>query len=496
MAIVTVGMPIFSGEPDEDVHRHVELFTGYIDGLGINPVDIAGAPTGERRTLGLFRASLTGKAGIWFDETFIGKHWELHNLYDNHGQNAWANLITRNMQQLVASNSFRNPSDAYTYATTPGNNATALNASGLYPARGLIQDWGAIGGRLTDRSPTLTGAGGAGVTVVLPDIRLGNVIYWFKTNYETIQRARREAKFGDLVQGDMPIDAYYKQIIDTGKLLNYPVEYIERQFFRGLNDENLLEAERQGDKPLGELVDSLKKIEKRKTEMKIGIQRRNARTDLQQYNIAPVQAPPVISAQEPNILKPVTSHAITQDMLNNLLKSHTENLTNSFQNQIQTLQNTISQLQQPPKKVPPPVPHRNHPKDQQFTRLTQDEIDEDWYMNQGGQFVDYSYPDPSSKDNRTDEDYLRMLYGDNFEILPKAPPKSKNVILAAKALAKAQRAKENRQVDRLAQLLEDKLDLNDDPMDTTNLMDEIILQDADGNEFTAYVTRSKRSKKK
>ena len=60
MAVVTVGSPIFSGGPNEDVERHVELFTGYIHGLGINPADVAGVPSGMQRTLGLFRASLTG----------------------------------------------------------------------------------------------------------------------------------------------------------------------------------------------------------------------------------------------------------------------------------------------------------------------------------------------------------------------------------------------------------------------------------------------------
>ena len=470
MAIVTVGMPIFSGEPDEDVHRHVELFTGYINGLGIDPADIVnGPPTGEQRTLGLFRASLTGKAGIWYDETFIGKHWELHNLFDNHGQNAWANLVARTMQQLVASNSFRNPSDAYTYATTPANNGTALNASGLYPARGFIQDWGAIGGRPTDRAPTLTGAGGAGVTVVLPEIRLGNVIYWFKTNYETIQRARREAKFGELVQENMPIDVYYKQIIDTGKLLNYPAEYVERQFFRGLNDENLLEAERQGDKPLGELVDSLKKIEKRKAEMKIGAQRRNIRSDLQQYNIAPVQAPPVVSAQEPNILKPVTSHAITQDMLDKLLKSHTENLTKNFQTQLQALQDTVAQQRVPPpfpqKKVPPPVP----PKDHQAIH--------EWYA--------YNAQDPLEDNQRWNvEDFM----GHDREALEYAK-------IFAKASARAKQAKMERKVNKLANMM-GNLNIDDNnpvPMDV-DLTDGIILQDADGNEFTVCLTRGSKKK--
>ena len=151
MALVTVGLPVFSGGPDESVDRHIELFVGYINGLGINTALVAdGPPSSDSRTKGLFRASLSGEAGEWYDEIFIGKHWELHNLFNNHGQANWAGVVGRTMPQLNASNSFRNPSRACTYATTPANNGTALNVSGLLPAYGLIQNWDDIGGRPTD----------------------------------------------------------------------------------------------------------------------------------------------------------------------------------------------------------------------------------------------------------------------------------------------------------------------------------------------------------
>ena len=167
MAVVTVGTPIFTGGPDEDVRRHVELFTGHIHGLGINPADVAGNPSGMQRTLGLFRASLSGEAGQWHDDTFLGKHWELHNLLDNHGQANWGALVGRTMQQLVASNSFRNGTDAHTYATTPANNATTLANSTILPDYGLIQDWEPLGGRPTDiASSNITAIKGSNITVI------------------------------------------------------------------------------------------------------------------------------------------------------------------------------------------------------------------------------------------------------------------------------------------------------------------------------------------
>jgi len=309
------------------------------------------------------------------------------------------------------------------------------------------------------------------VPIVLEEIRIGNIIYWFRRNYTTVQQARREAKFGDLFQGDMPIDAYYMDLVKTGKLLDYPDRVVENQFFRGLNADNLLEAERQADKPLEELVKSLSKIEKRKAEMKLGSLRRNAQYNLQQHNVIPMQAPPVASAQEPTVLKPVTSHAITQDMLDKLLKSHTESLTKNFQTQLQALQDTIARPQQ--KKIAPPIPPKNH---RQM---------HEWYVISHAQ---NPFNDDTVQDQYTIEDIMEGNY---------YKPDKKSLALAqaiAKASARAKKERMDRQVDKIANAL-DGLNLDDDTMDTTALTDgSIILQDADGNEFTAYVTRGSKKK--
>ena len=416
---------------------------------------------------GLFRASLSGEAGEWHDSEFIGKRWELSNLYNNHGQGDWATVVGRSMQQLTASNSIRNPSDAYTYATAPANNATTLANSGMLPAYGLIQDWGQIGGRPTNDPATVIAAGGLASPIVLPEIRLGNEIYWFRENYKTVQKARREAKFGELVQGNMPVDAYYREITKIGKLLKYPEQHIENQFFRGLNDENLLEAERQDDKPLASLVKSLKKIEERKAEMRYGVAKRNVQSELQQRNIVPVQAPSIVSSQEPNILKPVTSHAITQDMLDKLLQSHTDNLTKSFQTQLQALQDTIARPQQ--KKIAPPIP----PKD--YRKI------HEWYAHNDNNPFD---------DNTTYN--IEDIMGENYY-----RPDKKSLELAqaiSKASAKAKKARMERQVDKLANALGGLNIDSDNAMDVDLADGSIILQDADGNEFTAYVTRGLKKK--
>src|ERR1044071_5901665 len=73
MANVTLGMPIFSGDPDEDVELFLDLFRGYLAGLGINPADNVGNPTGHSRAYGLLRGCMRGLAVDWFDRELTGK---------------------------------------------------------------------------------------------------------------------------------------------------------------------------------------------------------------------------------------------------------------------------------------------------------------------------------------------------------------------------------------------------------------------------------------
>ena len=345
MALITVGMPLFSGEPDEDINRFVDLFKGYLAGLGIDPTDAAaGPPSGRERALGLFRGCMQGEAAVWYDETFLGKHWKLNNLYQNHGQANWAALVVRTMANLntaAGSNSFRAGSPAAAYADAAANAAITLANSGLLPPHGIDQDWTNIGGRPTDDPVTVIAAGGPAQPIVIAEIRIGNVIWWFKTQYTTVLREKRELRFGNLVKENDPIRAFYKKITNYGRMLNLPYTVIEEQFFRGLPHEDMLEIERIGtEKTLSDLVDTLEKIEKRKAMMKLGITNKKIQQDIYSRDIIPTQVPPV-SQQEPTILKPVTSQGITHEQLDQLLKAQAENLTKAFQAQLQTLQESI-----------------------------------------------------------------------------------------------------------------------------------------------------------
>ena len=69
-------------------------------------------------------------------------------------------------------------------------------------------------------------------------------------------------------------------------------------------------------------------------------------------------------------------------------------------------------------------------------------------------------------------------------------------VRVAQAMAKAERKKMDREIDNVVKAMAG-LDIQDDyhAMDTSNLIDSsVILEDANGNEYTAYVTRSIKKK--
>ena len=74
MTNVTLGMPIFSGDPNEDVELFLDLFRGYLAGLEINPTDNTDNPIGHSRAYGLLRGCIKGAAADWFDRELTGKN--------------------------------------------------------------------------------------------------------------------------------------------------------------------------------------------------------------------------------------------------------------------------------------------------------------------------------------------------------------------------------------------------------------------------------------
>src|SRR5438034_139023 len=105
--------------------------------------------------------------------------------------------------------------------------------------------------------------------IVLPDINISQVIYWFKTQYTTVVREQQQMIFGTLVQGADPIREYFRKIERYAKLGRVGDHQKRLQFMRGLSPENKLELKRIGiNKPLNtELIDTLEQIEIEKIDM-------------------------------------------------------------------------------------------------------------------------------------------------------------------------------------------------------------------------------------
>ena len=242
--------------------------------------------------------------------------------------------------------------DAYARA---GANITVTLTQVLPPA-GPDQNWEMLGGRPTDRAVSVIGAGGAGNPLVIQP-RLDRVIYYFRTNYTTVLRERRQVRFENLAQDNDSIRDFYRKVVKYGRMLGFQDNVVEDQFLRGLLPDNGLELDRLvgTDRPIAEVVDALERIEKRKAEMRLGLTNRNAQQEIIQKSVTPIQVPPV-SAQEPVITKQVAPHELSHEQLNHLLKEQAENLTNTFKAQIQALQDRIEIRQQPVQPAPRPHP--------------------------------------------------------------------------------------------------------------------------------------------
>jgi hypothetical protein len=175
------------------------------------------------------------------------------------------------------------------------------------------------------------GGAGAGLPYVIPT-RLCHAFAKMRRDLPQQQRARREIKFVNLIQGDLPIRDYYEQVRHSGQLLGFGREIVAHQFYRGLNEENTLEAQRFRDnRDVEQLVDDLERLEQTKAEMGALSRRKTS------YYLDPPK-----ETKTPQ--EPVTLQASTG--VEQLLKQQAE----FFQKQIQDLQKSIQQrpIQQRP----------------------------------------------------------------------------------------------------------------------------------------------------
>jgi hypothetical protein len=367
MATVAIGMPIFAGHDDDDLERFIELYKGYIHSIGIDPSADGGPPTGWEKAMGIFRACLTGPAAKWYDTNILGKRVKLRNILLRavHGDETAFKALNANAGVNCPINTWVVGTGAQNYAVPGGMVAANVPVTGVWPDYALEGNrdiWvnragmeftndplnhNAVGGAAGGGVP-IAGGAGAGHPYVIPT-RPCHVLIKFRNDFPTQQNARRQLRFGNLFQDNMPIRDFYEKVQRGATLLGYGNEIIVNQFLRGMNEENAIEAERIGtERDIEELVTLLERVEKRKAELRRGKERRENVQYHRDRQIIPEQLPPV--GQEPVILKPVQKHAVTQEEMGRLLQQQAE----TFQSQIRQLQESLKARDSKPIKRPAP----------------------------------------------------------------------------------------------------------------------------------------------
>ena len=487
MALVSLGLPVFNGTEEDDLELFISLYLGYIASVNVNYQDHGGNPAGAKRAFGILRSCMQGPAAIWFDRELTGKNWRLTNMNKN------GVALLNVLRALVIPEGAGGPnagtyvagSPAQIYSRVAENALQTIGEAFIPPVDALTGQasrdaslaWDRVGAEPVRDAPNppRNNVAGNGAPIVFEGIDPGQAFYWMRKHLPAMQDERRRLRFSSIYQDNLPIKDYYEKISRAGQLLNFGNEVINDQFFRGLTPDNAVEIERIGmERPVDELVRILERVEKRKAEVFLGFNSRKALEEHQLRKVEPVQAPPP-TRQEPVEIKPVASHAITQDMLDKLLQQHTENLTKNFQTQLQSLQEKVAQpassssqqQQYPQQKYRPPVPQKDHR-----------QIHE-WYESR----------------NPFDGDYDRQW--DMDDIMGSNNRVTKIAQRVAKKIAQAEERRQDRDLVRAMQGLglgdrEDNRDNDAMDVDMVRVGETLLSQD-DLNEYFANLLRSKKS---
>ncbi|CAB4403154.1 unnamed protein product [Rhizophagus irregularis] len=300
MAAVGIAAPIFHGREDEDLNLFIDNFLGYINTVGIDPLDDAGAPPGRVRAMGVLRSCMRDEAARWFDAELTGKNWELSSIRLVAAANGGAGATRRAFRALVVPenagagrlhpNTYVPGSVAHAYSQVAANAAVTVGDA-FFPSRADIvrtnfkveEQWRRAGGRPTNRATNGLGNHGGPFNavnvqnqpIVLQGILLDQAFMHMRTNFPTVVEERLQIRFSNLYQEQgEPVRSYYKRVERAGDIVGYNQIMVTDQFYRGLLPENVIEASRIGAAPLNILIDRLSDLERRKGEMFYGLQRR------------------------------------------------------------------------------------------------------------------------------------------------------------------------------------------------------------------------------
>ncbi|GET00652.1 hypothetical protein GLOIN_2v1781358 [Rhizophagus clarus] len=442
---------------------HLDNPQGYIHSIGIDPSAVAGNPAGWEKAMGILRACLTGPAARWYDSNILGKRVKLRNilLHLAHGDEAAFKALAGNAANCPV-NTWVNPSGARNIMAPGGVGANVLvtNVWPDYAIEGNRDIWLNRAGMEFTNDPlnhnVVGGTAGAGVAIaggagvshayVIPAFPC-HVFIKMRNEFPTQQNARRQLRFGNLFQENMPVRDFYDKVRRNAELLGYGNDVLVNQFLRGLNDDCAIEAERIGaERDIEELVGLLERVEKRKAELRLGRERRENIQYQRDRQIIPEQLPPV--SQEPVILKPVQHHAVTQGEMNHVKPVYR------------------------PKPKPKPRYYDNWDDipDEAFNPPDEDEVDNRHLQ----QLFDYASGEPTPRNT-----LAQRLAGK-----------------IAKRITKARERREDAELNRAMREL--SLDDHDDPMDTSNAIRGVpieLVQGKTSNPSSASKSTSKLTSK-
>ncbi|GET55932.1 hypothetical protein GLOIN_2v1790588 [Rhizophagus irregularis DAOM 181602=DAOM 197198] len=439
MAAVGIAAPIFHGREDEDLNLFIDNFLGYINTVGIDPLDDAGAPPGRVRAMGVLRSCMRDEAARWFDAELTGKNWELSNIRLVATANGGAGATRRAFRALAVPEvanglhvgTYLPGSDADVYSRVAGNAARTVGEA-FFPSRADIirsnfkveEQWRRAGGRPTHQPVNGLGNHGGPFNaavqnqpIVLQGILLDQAFMHMRTNFPTIVEERLQIRFSNLYQEQgEPVRSYYKRV------------------------------ERAGD--IGEMF--------------YGLQRRQGIEKAKKEELAGYTHP--VTPHEGAVIQRSTD-VITQERLQELLKAQAEELTKNFQAQFKQLQ-ASKPVRKPPVYRQQIKPVRPKPR----PRVVQDPQDPDW--DDG--YVDHDFgddpgdPDAPEWTSEDDQHVIDLIMG--YETSKRFPKR-------------LQKAKDRRDDLELARAMRN-LDLNDDAMDidtnTASFDDLKIVPDEEG----------------
>ncbi|CAG8814554.1 26628_t:CDS:2, partial [Gigaspora margarita] len=202
----------------------------------INVAPGAGQVAGREKAFGLVISCLAGPALNWYNTRIKGKNWRCNNLSDNLGV---ATLTAvRAIEARNGSNQIGGLNTAGEFRNKAGTEIGRIGAgvatgTDIIPNETWDKDWSIAGGEPTDNAPVAPNAAGGFFTITIaPGIKLGQLLYLFRTAYTTVEHLKQMAVFGQLMQGDMGVEEFFTRIKKVSKLAGMTPEQQREQFIQ------------------------------------------------------------------------------------------------------------------------------------------------------------------------------------------------------------------------------------------------------------------------